>query len=66
MDDSCPVEIKHKILTGVVKDNYINLGSTDFIEKVRLLRVVCTQWSSIISKYFMHHTMERQSNSHEK
>jgi hypothetical protein len=57
MDDSCPLEIKHKILTEVVKDNYVNLGSTDFIESVRPLRVVCKQWSSIINKDFMHHAM---------
>lgn len=57
MDDSCPVEIKHKILTEVVKDNYVNLGSTDFIKSVHPLRVVCKQWSSIINKDFMHHAM---------
>ena len=51
MDDSCPVEIKHKILTEVVKDNYVNLGSTDFIKSVHPLRVVCKQWSSIINDH---------------
>ena len=57
MDDSCPVEIKHKILTEVVKDNYVKLDFTNFIESVRPLRTVCKQWGNIISNDFMHHAM---------
>lgn len=57
MDDSCPEDVKRKILTEVVKDNYLNLGFTDFINSVRTLREVCKQWSSIISKNFTHEAM---------
>jgi len=57
MDDKCPEEIKHKILTEVVKDNYVDLCFTNFIESVRPLRTVCKQWGNIISHDFMHDAM---------
>jgi hypothetical protein len=57
MDDQCPVEIKQKILTEVVKDNYVKLDFINFIESVRPLRTVCKQWGNIISNDFMHDAM---------
>lgn len=54
---NCAPEVACKFLLEVVKDNYIKHDFTNFLESVRPLREVCSDWNQIIDKGFMHKAM---------
>jgi hypothetical protein len=54
---NCSPEVAYKFLTEVAKDNYVEHDFTNFLENVRPLREVCSQWNLIIDKDFMHKAM---------
>jgi hypothetical protein len=54
---NCSPEVAYKFLTEVAKDNYVKHDFTQFIESVRNLKEVCSQWNLIIDEDFMHEAM---------
>lgn len=55
--ENCPKEIRTRILTEAVKDNYVNLNFTNFLQRVLSLKEVCKEWNEIIDKDFVHDAM---------
>ena len=54
---NCALEFTSKILTEVVKDEYVNKDFTNFQESACLLKSVCSDWCQIIDRDFLHKAM---------